>query len=429
MTQTTDSNRHDDCLMGVEAANPDNARSVTLNLRNLPVAAPVRSRYLYSNIMYTVLSYLIECNTRQPFSSFLHDRIFTPLEMNDTCLQPSRAESEALATGHIWDKHNKKLRGVRPRDYPESQGAGSVVSSVNDMIKWVTALLYHRHPITERIYSELLRMRSFLNPYPTKKLKKHTTPVFYAAGLDIYWYRGYMVAGHNGVASGFASRFIFMPECSFGMVILANSDVATGVCTMLTQLVMEEVLQVPEIGRSQKLRRASKVKKKHCNKASQRGVEQASNPQQDKQQETYSTKMVVGVSPDLSLYTGCYHNIGYGCIQVQIKHGELFIDATNRSNAFMVVLKPRTEINGLSKITFTAQIFDWHDYIDDRQASANEKEVPPDEEVDACIEFNELSQDTAGNPCSPNIKLGLRLESTNNDLTWFERSRNLSELG
>src|SRR3569833_4786605 len=94
--------------MGPRAAQPDDARCITRNLRNLPVAASLRARYLYCNMMYTVATYLVEVKSRQPFSDFLHERFFQPLGMESPTLQPGSARTrglgDRLAPGYHWDR-------------------------------------------------------------------------------------------------------------------------------------------------------------------------------------------------------------------------------------------------------------------------------------------------------------------------------------
>jgi len=171
--------------MGPRAAQPDDARCITRNLRNLPVAASLRARYLYCNMMYTVATYLVEVKSRQPFSDFLHERFFQPLGMESTTLQPGSARTrglgDRLATGYHWDRSGARYEGFQSPDCPESQGAGSIITSANDFIKWVRALVDREHPISDRVYRGLVRLRSFPNPNAIR-LKPHTSPAMYAAG-------------------------------------------------------------------------------------------------------------------------------------------------------------------------------------------------------------------------------------------------------
>lgn len=179
--------------MGLYAAEPDTPRSITRNLRNLPVAVSCRSRYLYCNMMYTVATHLVEVESKQPFSEYLEQRIFEPLSMESPSLQPARAIESGfgsrLAQGHIWDRDSETYRALDCRNCPEGQGAGSIISSVNDYIKWVQALIHHKLPINGPLYRGLVRLRSIVSP-KGRRLRPHSSPAIYAAGMEVYYYRG-----------------------------------------------------------------------------------------------------------------------------------------------------------------------------------------------------------------------------------------------
>ena len=68
--------RHDFSFMGIRAEHPDTPQSVTRNLRNLPNAAPLRTKLLYSNVMYIVASWLVEKISGMTFANFLRENIF-----------------------------------------------------------------------------------------------------------------------------------------------------------------------------------------------------------------------------------------------------------------------------------------------------------------------------------------------------------------
>jgi hypothetical protein len=46
-----------------------------------------------------------------------------------------------MATGYTWKRANSTYHGLENPDCPEGQGAGSVISSVNDFIKFVKAFM------------------------------------------------------------------------------------------------------------------------------------------------------------------------------------------------------------------------------------------------------------------------------------------------
>ncbi|KAI9835255.1 MAG: hypothetical protein M1819_002399 [Sarea resinae] len=243
---------HDSSYLSVRAAHPDDARSVTRNLRNLPVAAPIRAKYMYCNMMFTVATHLVEVKSQQSFSDFLHERFFRPLGMQSTSLRPASAQAKGfgdrIATDYTWDKISSTYRGFHSPDCPEAQGAGSIITSVNDYIIWVKALMNREIPVNERVYHGLIRMRAFQNPN-ARRLKPYSSPIAYAAGLEVYYYRGHMVVGHDGAVPGFESYHFFLPGFKFGAVILGNSDGAGSIATIVAQELIDEVLEVPEAER------------------------------------------------------------------------------------------------------------------------------------------------------------------------------------
>jgi CubicO group peptidase (beta-lactamase class C family) len=67
---------HDYSYFDSKAEHPDTPQSITRNLRNLQNAAPPRQKWMYSNIMYIVASWLVEKMSGLPFADFLHREFF-----------------------------------------------------------------------------------------------------------------------------------------------------------------------------------------------------------------------------------------------------------------------------------------------------------------------------------------------------------------
>ncbi|GFN12662.1 beta-lactamase/transpeptidase-like protein [Aspergillus tubingensis] len=411
--------RHDDSYMSVRAAKPDNARSITRNLRNLPVAAPIRSKYIYCNMMYTVATHLVEVKSGQDFGTFLEERIFKPLDMASTTLQPSSARSKGfgsrMATGYTWKRANSTYRGLESPDCPEGQGAGSIISSVNDFIKFVKAFMNREDPINKNVYEGLTRLRTFVNPNPARR-KRHSSPVAYAAGLDIYFYKGHMVVGHNGVFSGFASRFFFLPDFSFGAVIMGNSDGANGVATTLVQKLIDNILGVtdetPQDSKSKDTRSVEirgpepQAEAKDTNPMSKNQEKKEKKKQEKKTQAKKSQGIQKGQVNEqkpkrntpqpptipLSAYAGNYWNPGYHNLLVQIRDDALFIDATDRSMGFTLKFEHVSDDR-----KFDAHLTDWLDGSDDIV------------KAEFVIEDAQVT------------RLGLQLEEMLKEMIWFEK--------
>ncbi|KAI8629828.1 beta-lactamase family protein [Xylariaceae sp. FL1651] len=407
---------HNDSLMGQRAANPDGARSVTRNLRNLLAAAPLRARHLYCNMMYTVATHLVEAKTGQRFSGFLEDRILRPLNMSSTALQPSGAKAKGLsdrvATGHYWDKVSSTHTIIPAQECPESQGAGHVFSSANDFIKWVKALLRREAPITKKIYAGLVRLRSIVNPGGTR-LKALTSPAFYAAGMEIYYYRGHAVVGHNGSSGGFVSRFFFLPDLGAGGVVLANSSEAAPAVNAACRELIDEAVGVPlEERLSGKRTVKAPVRSAKGNLGKRLGKGNPLNEQFGKKGGHKSLRpqiaakgspqsVMINCQPEvkdsqpqitpLSAYVGRYSHAGYHTVAVEVKDDKLFIDATDRSLGFTLTFEHIRD-----ERVYTAHLWDMHEGGDDL--------VP--------AEFVFEGEHA--------VRLGLKLEQSIKEFIWFE---------
>ncbi|KAI1426374.1 beta-lactamase family protein [Xylaria sp. FL1777] len=321
--------RHDESYLGIRAAKTDDALSLTRNLRNLFVTAPLRSKYMYNNIMYTVATLLVERKSGLSFADFLQEHFFGPLGMSSSHLQPERARSfglgDRIAIGYSWDKESESYIGFEVLECPEAQGAGSIITSVNDYIKWVKAMMNREHPIDEEVYQGLVKMRSLTAQDPEYG-DPLTSPIFYATGLEIFYYRGHTVIGHDGSVPGFASRHFFVPDFKLGGAIFGNTENAGDVADILSRELIDEVMGVPVPERLDwdKVVTDTNLKYEHDPKEEEmrRVLREDAEPQ----------KM------PLSAYTGDYWNPGYHGITVDIKDNKLFIDAGDRSMGFLLVL-------------------------------------------------------------------------------------------
>jgi CubicO group peptidase (beta-lactamase class C family) len=397
--------------MGTRAAEPDDARSITRNLRNLAVAAPPRTRYIYCNMMYTVLTYLIEVKTGQAFRDFLQERIFDRIDMASSSLQPesakARGHAHRLAKGHIWDKKSASYREFEAVNCPDGQGAGSVISSANDFIKFLTALIDRNGPISEGVYQGLTRPRSERGANHRQR-KTGIDRIFYTAGMDLYLQGGHAVFGHSGDITGFGSRFVFLPDLKFGAVVMGNSSGANSVAAQLFREFIDTVIK--SYTGPQPLSAVSNIdvhmsppegrEKLKSESRSHAGGMAKANAGRGKDQQG-DTSTIVGSSAtlqrDVTLeeYAGDYWNLGYRNMKVEIRDKGLFIDATDRSMGFTARLKHKRD----------QSVYDAHV----RDAFDTGDEVLMTEFI---IEDGKV------------VRMGMDLEPLTGDLIWFDKVDN-----
>ncbi|MEX1376534.1 MAG: serine hydrolase domain-containing protein [Eubacteriales bacterium] len=95
-------------------------------------------KYHYSDTGYILLGLIIESVSGQSFHAMLHERIFDPLEMDDTYLMfYSEPKNEKRPIADIW------LGGVNIKDYQSLSidwAGGGMISTADDLAKFVRSL-------------------------------------------------------------------------------------------------------------------------------------------------------------------------------------------------------------------------------------------------------------------------------------------------
>ena len=280
---------------------------------------------LYNNMMYTVASHLIEVKTGRSFEQFLKEKFFQPLGMTSTHLHPpsTKGSGDHIASGHQFDKASGQWSVFDIPYAPEAQGAGSIVTSSADYIKWVQAMLRRHAPISEASYKALTQPRTLIDP-EDRELDPFCSHQLYCLGWETYHYRGHQVVIHEGLIDGFGSAHFFLPAHGFGAVILGNADGIEQVCWILARELIDAALNLPAAERPDwAALQAAKLAK--------RG--DAGDPQ-DQLRELHAELLSDGrpekPAPALEAFVGTYSDVGYGIFRVEIRDGGLFIDAMDR---------------------------------------------------------------------------------------------------
>lgn len=182
------------------------------------------SRMIYSNAGYQLLARVIERISGQAFGEFLRERLFAPLGMHDTESLTSDLEIRPGMALQYQALPAAAGGGLRRGLYPgELRGSGSLVSSVDDMLRWLAHL---RSPVktvgSAASWAQMLAL-------PTLSTG---TALPYGLGLFRHPYRGVEVIHHAGAVLGATAQMITVPAHGLDLMIMANgagvSTVALG---------------------------------------------------------------------------------------------------------------------------------------------------------------------------------------------------------
>ena len=168
-----------------------------------------QTSWSYNNGGYLLLSVAIERITGQSLEEALRHRIFEPIGMYDTMLR--RRDSDFVpnsATLHMVDAQGRYNRNGMGLDLT---GEGGIVSSIDDMLRW---LRHMDHPVVGKPESwAALR-------YP--QILRNGTSTDYGLGLMFGRYRGAPIVFHGGGVFGGNSQMLKVPDAGLDVVVISN---------------------------------------------------------------------------------------------------------------------------------------------------------------------------------------------------------------
>jgi CubicO group peptidase (beta-lactamase class C family) len=165
---------------------------------------------IYNNSAYFLLGLIIEGITGQTYEEYVSQSFFGPLGMRDSYYCSERAIRPHRA--HGYDGSPGGLLRAAYLDHTWPYAAGSLCSSVGDLVRWNQAL-HGGEVLSEESY------RALTTPMPLKD----GTPTRYAMGLAVTGQGSHRSISHGGGINGFLSDGRYYPEEKLIIVVLQNS--------------------------------------------------------------------------------------------------------------------------------------------------------------------------------------------------------------
>ncbi len=110
------------------------------SLRTEELDRPVGESFEYSNVNYTILGLIVQRVSKESYERYVEEHILTPLQMNDSYMFVSEAQSHGLATGHqYWFGYPFSGGGV-PYGRADTP-SGYISSTAQDMSRYLIAQL------------------------------------------------------------------------------------------------------------------------------------------------------------------------------------------------------------------------------------------------------------------------------------------------
>jgi CubicO group peptidase (beta-lactamase class C family) len=169
---------------------------------------PPGSRFRYSNSGFCLLALIIERASHQSFATFIRERVFLPMHMDNSILYERDHPITHRAMGYAKDSTGN----IVPSDQSitsATKGDGGVYTSLADYSKWIRALQEGR---LIKLPATLRRLRQPITGMPDS---------YYAAGWFITG-NSPVILFHSGSTCGFANFVIQIPGDEWSIVYFSN---------------------------------------------------------------------------------------------------------------------------------------------------------------------------------------------------------------
>lgn len=196
------------------------------------VNAPPGVVWLYNNSGFELIRTVIERISGENLAQFMKKRIFDPLGMRQTDLRavtyfdvlPNRAQAHMINGQGDWEIWS----------WTEFVGAGGIVSSVDDMLRW-TANFAEQRVGTAKTWETMTTPLTLANGSSSD----------YGLGLFLEDYRGIQTIQHSGGGLGSNAHLVKVPAAELDIVVMSNrEDVrATRYAYQVLDAVLEAYLQ------------------------------------------------------------------------------------------------------------------------------------------------------------------------------------------
>jgi CubicO group peptidase (beta-lactamase class C family) len=201
-------------------------------LAQLFAQKPEPGKYIYSNIGYDLLGVVIKNVTQKPYSGFMKETFFAPLQMKHTGSYANASNTDNFAIGYALQPGPAKTL-TATNSYPDiinediPLAAAGILSTIEDMVKWELAL----------------QGDDLLSTASKRMLEQSFVEVWAPGKTD----RGAIFLSASGVGWGYNTSFIRYPASHSAVIVMANFD-GTGADSPDMSALAFEIAQLYPLG-------------------------------------------------------------------------------------------------------------------------------------------------------------------------------------
>ncbi len=210
---------------GIPFSSPNDFYRLINNAREEVVAEP-GERFFYHNAAWRILGHIIQEKTGTPFHRYIKDNIINPLGMKRSTMNTKEFNADSDRITPYWKKPDGSIDPTdfpypNPEDNPEFSfiaAAGGITSSVNEMSKYMNALMKKDSGLIPRNSFELMQTLHIHRP------DGYYGKTGYGYGLGITSdFHGRKLVSHGGSILVSTAHMSIVPEEEIGVIIMGNS--------------------------------------------------------------------------------------------------------------------------------------------------------------------------------------------------------------
>ncbi len=181
--------------------------------KNEPFDFAPGEKFSYCNSGYYLLGVIVEKVSGKPYEEFLKGRIFRALKLDSTVYDRHALVIPNRAAGYGKTRGGKGFRNAAYLDMGQPFAAGSLASTVGDLLRW-------QHGLADL---KLLRADSW-NAMKTRGKLNNEKETGYGLGVFLGNVEGQPVIRHGGGINGFRSELVYLPKELVTIAVLTNTE-------------------------------------------------------------------------------------------------------------------------------------------------------------------------------------------------------------
>ncbi|REH52469.1 CubicO group peptidase (beta-lactamase class C family) [Tenacibaculum gallaicum] len=177
--------------------------------KNEPMDFEPGEQYKYNNSGYFILGYIVEKVSEMSYPKFVEERIFKKLNMNSSYYGSHTKLIKNRATG--YQERDGEYLNAQYISLTLPYAAGSIMSNVDDMLRWQTA-----------IRKNILVRKGTIDKAFTNYTLNNGNKINYGYGWSFNEINGVPTIEHGGAIPGYRSMGVYVPSEEVYVIVFSN---------------------------------------------------------------------------------------------------------------------------------------------------------------------------------------------------------------